>query len=170
MFENIYLEKIAKNVGLKGQLLPNRNSAMEHALDAEMASEIANYGEDTGSSARRFRPVSNQGAFHTNSTRNPAMAKALLQASADSMPAQAPSAVPPVAKPVARTVAAKTVSKGMSLAAKLGIGGLAAAGLAGGAYALHAANDSHHKKRASAIEGLVLAGYSVEQALQLLEG
>ena len=203
MFENIYLEKIAKNVGLKGQLLPNRNSAMEHALVAELASEIPNYGEDTGSSARRFRPVSNQGAFHTNSTRNPAMAKALLQASADSMPAhqgafhtdstrnpamakallqasadsmpaQAPSAVPPVAKPVAkpvaRTVAAKTVSKGMSLAAKLGIGGLAAAGLAGGAYALHAANDSHHKKRASAIEGLVLAGYSVEQALQVLEG
>ena len=41
--------------------------------------------------------------------------------------------------------------------------GLAALGTAG--YAA-----SQHNKKASAIEGLVLAGYSVEQALQLLEG
>lgn len=43
--------------------------------------------------------------------------------------------------------------------------GLGAAGLVGGG--IYAAT---HDKKASAIEGLVLAGYSVEQALQLLEG
>lgn len=83
------------------------------------------------------------------------------QAMTEVAPVPAPLAVP--AKPVA--AAAKG---GMGLAAKLGLGGLAAAGLAGGAY--YAMNDGSHSKRASAIEGLVLAGYSVEQALQILEG
>ncbi len=47
--------------------------------------------------------------------------------------------------------------------AALAVGGVGAAGY-GGYKALS------HDKKASAIEGLVLAGYSVEQALQLLEG
>lgn len=80
----------------------------------------------------------------------------------------APAVAPSVLPTRERAAVAKAAKGGMSLAAKLGIGGLAAAGLAGGAY--YAMNDGHHSKRASAIEGLVLAGYSVEQALQILEG
>lgn len=47
---------------------------------------------------------------------------------------------------------------------------VAAVGAAGTAAAYGGYKALSHDKKASAIEGLVLAGYSVEQALQLLEG
>lgn len=62
------------------------------------------------------------------------------------------------------TNARKALNYGKAVApTALAVGGVGAAGY-GGYKAMS------HDKKASAIEGLVLAGYSVEQALQLLEG
>lgn len=148
MFDNIYLEKIAKNVGLKGELLPNKAEVMRQVIANEMADDIGEYQLNDPRKRAKYVPA-------------PVLNRPVPTPVA---PAVAPSVLPTRES----AAVAKAAKGGMSLAAKLGIGGLAAAGLAGGAY--YAMNDGHHSKRASAIEGLVLAGYSVEQALQILEG
>ena len=40
MFDNAYLEKIAKIVGLQGELLPNKAEVMDKALRKDMAEQI----------------------------------------------------------------------------------------------------------------------------------
>lgn len=176
MFDNAYLEKIAKIVGLQGELLPNKAEVMDKALRKDMAEQIyptnirATTGipRDSGGGSSSYRNTFTPPA-EPNVRNDAKRYERWLKYNAANNPERA-AVQATVQNAVKKDVAAKAQSKGMGMAAKLGLGGLAAAGLAGGAYALHAANDGHHKKRASAIEGLMLAGYSVDQALQLLEG
>ena len=164
MFDNIYLDTIFgldKEAGYskrnqKRKMVEKMRDRVVPALNGPAGSEMGMIGPVAP--ARTAAPALN-GPAGSEMGRIGPVAPARTAA-----PAVAPSVLPTRE----RAAVAKAAKGGMSLAAKLGIGGLAAAGLAGGAY--YAMNDGHHAKRASAIEGLVLAGYSVEQALQILEG